>query len=138
LLAATLALSLLLAGCGTINKVRGKDGATNDAEAAKVKPEDPLSRPIQVAWTSARAVRCGFLFDPAKLKASYMASESAAGADEYKMKKLEHAYDYTFESVTAGIKDDANYCNKQRTTAIREALNRYLAGNYTPTAKAAR
>jgi hypothetical protein len=110
---ASILAALQLASCSTIDKVRGKEGvASNDAEAVKVKPEDPLSRPIQVAWTSARAKYCGFLF--------------------------EHAYDYTFDSVTAGIGSDPAYCSKARTEAIRVDLTRYLAGDYTPSARAAR
>jgi hypothetical protein len=54
------------------------------------------------------------------------------------MKKLEKAYDYTFDSVTVTIQDDPTYCNKSRADAIRKDLNRYLAGDYTPSARAAR
>jgi hypothetical protein len=129
--------ALQLASCSTIEKVRSKDGASNDAEAVKVKPEDPLSRPIQVAWTSARAKYCGFLFDPVRLRANYLASAAASNSPD-QMKKLEHAYDYTFESVLAGIGDDPSYCSKGRTDAIRADLTRYLAGDYTPSARAAR
>lgn len=135
-LAAALA-ALQLASCSTIEKVRSKDGASNDAEAVKVKPEDPLSRPIQVAWTSARAKYCGFLFDPVRLRANYLASAAASNSPE-QVKKLEKAYDYTFESVLAGIGDDPSYCSKGRTDAIRADLTRYLAGDYTPSARAAR
>jgi starvation-inducible outer membrane lipoprotein len=136
-LAVTIA-ALSLASCSTIDKVRGKEGvASNDAEAANVKPEDPLSRPIQVAWTSARAKYCGFLFDPVRLRASYLASAAATNTPD-QMKKIEHAYDYTFDSVTAGIGDDPSYCSKARTDAIRVDLTRYLAGDYTPSARAAR
>ena len=129
--------ALQLASCSTIEKVRSKDGASNDAEAVKVKPEDPLSRPIQVAWTSARAKYCGFLFDPVRLRANYLASGAASNSPE-QVKKLEKAYDYTFESVLAGIGDDPSYCSKGRTDAIRADLTRYLAGDYTPSARAAR
>jgi hypothetical protein len=136
-LAAALA-ALQLASCSTIDKVRGKEGvASNDAEAVKVKPEDPLSRPIQVAWTSARAKYCGFLFDPVRLRANYLASAAATNSPD-QIKKIEHAYDYTFDSVLAGIGDDPSYCSKARTDAIRVDLTRYLAGDYTPSARAAR
>ena len=129
--------ALQLASCSTIEKVRSKDGASNDAEAVKVKPEDPLSRPIQVAWTSARAKYCGFLFDPVRLRANYLASAAASNSPD-QIKKLEHAYDYTFDSVLAGIGNDPSYCSKSRTEAIRVDLTRYLAGDYTPSARAAR
>ena len=54
------------------------------------------------------------------------------------MPKIEHAYDYTRQSVADSIKDDINYCSKDRTAAIRRDLNRYLAGDYEPTARMAR
>ena len=37
----------------------------------------------------------------------------------------------------SSIKDDPSYCNKERTAAIRRDLNRYLAGDYSPTARLA-
>jgi hypothetical protein len=54
------------------------------------------------------------------------------------MKKIEQAYDYTRESVLAQINDDPRYCNKDRLSAIRADLNRYLAGDYSPSARLAR
>ncbi len=49
-----------------------------------------------------------------------------AGNPPEQMEKIEHAYDYTLQSVTATIKDDLRYCSKERTAAIRADLNRYL------------
>ena len=45
-------------------------------EVPALSNEDPLARPVAVAWTSARAQRCGFYFDPTKLRASYLAYEA--------------------------------------------------------------
>ena len=53
------------------------------------------------------------------------------------MKKIEEAHDYTRESVLQTINENANYCNKERTDAIRKDLNRYLAGDYRPIARMA-
>ncbi len=137
-LAVALLGATLLAACGTVDRIRGKkEGAADDVAAAKVKPVDPLARPIQVAWTSARASHCGFIFDPAKLRSDYLATEATLGTPPEQMQKLEHAYDYTLQSVTNSIKDDPSYCNKARTDAIRTALNRYLAGDYAPGARIA-
>ncbi len=134
-----------LAACSTVSSIRGKQGASNDSEATQVKPEDPLARPTQVAWTSARARHCGFIFDPLRLRSDYLAAEarrhelgSTSGATEIQIKKLEKTYDYTFDSVTTTIQDNPAYCTKSRTDAIRKDLNRYLAGDYTPSARAAR
>lgn len=135
---AVAAALLALSACSTIDQVRGKEGASSEKEARNVASNDPLARPIQVGWTSARATHCGFIFDPAQLRANYMASEAQAGATPEQMQKIERAYDYTRESVLATIGDNLNYCNKERTAAIRKDLNRYLAGDYTPTARMGR
>lgn len=135
--AALLAVAALT-GCGAVEKFRGpKEGATSDNEARYVSPEDPLARPIQVGWTSARASYCGFVFNPDQLRAEFLASEARLGVPPEQMSKIEHSYDYTRESVLASIKDDPGYCNKERTAAIRRDLNRYLAGDYSPAARLA-
>lgn len=137
---AAFAATLLLTGlsaCSTIERVRGKEGAATESEARNVAPQDPLARPIQVAWTSARAVKCGFVFNPDQLRANFLASEAQAGNPPEQMQKIEQAYDYTLDSVTKTIRDDLGYCNKDRTAAIRKDLNRYLAGDYTPSARMA-
>ena len=99
---------------------------------------DPLARPIQVGWTSARATHCGFIFDPDQLRSNYLASEAQAGATPEQMQKIVRAYDYTRKSTLASIKDNLSYCNKERTAAIRSDLNRYLAGDYAPSARMGR
>ena len=137
LLAATF-LFVALSACGTVDRFRGpQEGAKTELEARSVAPQDPLARPIQVAWTSARATHCGFVFNPDQLRSNFMASEARAGASPEQMQKIERAYDYTLQSVTATIKDNLGYCNKDRTAAIRRDLNRYLAGDYTPSARMA-
>jgi hypothetical protein len=135
---AGIAAALLLqagafAGCSTFDPLAAKDP---EQAAREMELNDPMTRPTQVAWTSARAVHCGFIFDPAQLRANYMAAELQAGNAQ--MEKIEQAYDYTFQSVSATIKADARYCSKERTAAIRKDLNRYLAGDYTPGARMAR
>ncbi len=137
--AALLALAGLSA-CGAVEKIRGprvSEGASSDKEARYVSPEDPLARPIQVGWTSARATHCGFIFDPDRLRSDFLASEARMGIPPDQMPKIEKAYDYTRQSVLASIKDDPGYCSKERTAAIRRDLNRYLAGDYSPTARLA-
>ncbi|HKQ55919.1 MAG TPA: hypothetical protein VJT12_08495, partial [Methyloceanibacter sp.] len=134
------AASLLAAfsACGTVDRVRGpKEGAATELEARSVAPQDPLARPIQVAWTSARASHCGFVFNPDQLRSNFLAAEARTGASPDQMQKVERAYDYTLQSVAATIKDNLNYCNNDRTAAIRRDLNRYLSGDYTPSARMA-
>jgi hypothetical protein len=135
---AAIAALLALSGCSTIDQVRGKDGASSEKEARDVASNDPLARPIQVGWTSARATHCGFIFDPDQLRSNYLASEAQAGATPEQMQKIVRAYDYTRESTLASIKDNLRYCSKERTAAIRSDLNRYLAGDYAPSARMGR
>ncbi|MGC2410514.1 MAG: hypothetical protein ACXWJ4_11105 [Methyloceanibacter sp.] len=131
-------VSLILASCGTVGRVTDKEGASTDQAARYVTPEDPLARPIQVAWTSARASHCGFMFDPAKLKSDYLADETRRGVSPDQLQRISKAYDYTHDSVLQTIDADPSYCNKERTDAIRGDLRRYLAGDYAPTARLAR
>jgi hypothetical protein len=128
----------LLQGCSTVGRVTGQEGVSSDKAARYVTPQDPLARPIQVAWTSARASHCGFMFDPVKLKADFMADEARRGVDQNQLQRTSEAYDYTRDSVMQTIKHDSNYCTKERNDAIRADLRRYLAGDYTPAAKLAR
>jgi hypothetical protein len=139
ILAAALGLAVLQA-CSTVGRVTGssQEGVKTDKDARYMATDDPLARPIQVAWTSARASHCGFMFDPVKLKDDFMAAETRRGVDPYQLQRFSEAYDYTRESVADTIKDDPSYCNKARTDAIRADLRRYLAGDYNPTAKLAR
>jgi hypothetical protein len=133
-----LAIVALLPACSTVERVTGKEGVSTEKAARYVSPDDPLARPIQVAWTSARAAHCGFMFDPEKLKANYLADERRRGLGPNQLDKMAKAYDYTRESVMETISADPAYCNKARIDAIRVDLNRYLAGDYAPTAKLAR
>jgi hypothetical protein len=130
---------VMLTACGTVSRIQGPhDGASNEVEAHNVRPDDPLARPTQVAWTSARASRCGFIFSPEQLRANYLASESRFGYGSAQMQKIEKAYDYTRESVLEQINKESAYCSKDRLDAIRVDLNRYLAGDYRPIARMAR
>ena len=128
-----------LSACGAVQRFKGpKQGASTEAEARYAAPEDPLARPMQVAWTSARATHCGFVFNPDQLRADFLASEQRAGIPPEQMDKIAKAYDYTRQSVLQTIKDNPSYCNKERTAAIRRDLNRYLTGDYSATARMAR
>jgi len=130
----------LLQGCSAVGRITStnKEGATTDVQARYVQPEDPMARSTQVAWVSARASYCGFMFDPVKLKDDYMRDESRRGNGPNQLQRISQAYDYTLQSVTNTIKDDPKYCNRERTDAIRVDLRRYLAGDYSPTSKLAR
>lgn len=133
-------LLAMLTACGTVKGITGgnEPGASSEAEARNVKPEDPLARPVQVGWTSARASHCGFIFDSEQLRARFLAAEAQSGIPPAQMKKIEQAHDYTRNSTLETIRDKPGYCNKERTDAIRLDLNRYLAGDFRPSARLAR
>ena len=154
LLAAPVAVAILFAslgaltGCGTMgsfgggtnnggtqageNPVSGlwSGGNKNAAFPGFTKKAGPNDRPTRVGWLSARASRCGFVFDPAQLRARYFAFEQSYGADSRRMHDIQRAYDYSLESTAAGAKEDANYCTKERVDEIRPELNRYLTGDF--------
>lgn len=104
-----------------------------DAEAAKVAAQpvnDPTARAFGVGSTAARAVKCGYNFDPVRLRTNYLSAEAAsnpAGTGN-----LEKIYDTAFGGVQKAVGGDASYCSATRTADIKEQLNKHLAGDYTP------
>jgi hypothetical protein len=96
-------------------------------------PNDSTSRTLQVAAVSARASYCGYVFEPAKLKASFLASESTQGATQEQLQKIDRDYEYVRLSLAKAISKDTDYCNDQRSKVIKAELARHLAGDFTPT-----
>ncbi len=131
------AAALLLSGCSGSGGLTTASltGGSEPAQAAAPSPSDPTSRAVQVGATSARAVRCGFYFDPAKLKASFLAAEAAAGAAPEQLQKIEREYEYIRLSLTKKIGDDKDYCTEAKAREIKSDLNRHLAGDFTPPVK---
>jgi len=127
-----LAAAGLHAGCGSSASglITGTAPAAADAPGSLIN-EDPRARPIAVAWTSARAHRCGFYFDPTKLRASYLAYEAKqAGAEQ--LTKAEKSYDATFKVIRGRVSSDPDYCSDRKTAEIKADLQRHLAGDFTP------
>jgi hypothetical protein len=128
-----LGTAAVCAGCGGAS---GLLGGTANAETAadapgKLNNDHPLARPIAVAWTSARAHRCGFNFDPFKLKASYLAYEAKhTGADQ--LSKVERSYDDTYRVIRDRVGGDPDYCTDSKSAEIKADLVRHLAGDFTP------
>lgn len=133
LLPSTLLLvgTLLLAGCGnSASGLTTGSAPAGDAPAA-ISNDDPLARPVAVAWTSARAQRCGFYFDPAKLRSSYLAYEAKQSSGE-QLSKAEKTYDSTFKLISQRVATDTDYCTERKSSAIKADLQRHLAGDFTP------
>lgn len=128
--AALLAVTAMHAGCGS--SASGLTPGAQLADTPTVTNEDPMARPIQVAWTAARAERCGFYFDPAKLRASYMSYESAHGAAGEQLAKIQASYDTTFKTISGRVSSNPDYCSDKKSTEIKADLQRHLAGDYAP------
>ena len=130
------ASTLALAACGDSAKslLTGSimTGKKTKASAPSPAKSDPLARPVQVGWVSARASRCGFYFDPAKLKQQYLAAEAATGMPLDQLRRLELTYDYSLKSTAIKIAKVEDYCTERRAKLIRKDLQRHLAGDYTP------
>ncbi len=92
---------------------------------------DPTMRAFQVGTVSARAIKCGFNFDPAKLKTNYLSYERTMtpGGD---LAKVEKIYDVSFNGVAKAVAGQSDYCSEEKTKAIKADLSRHLAGDYTP------
>jgi hypothetical protein len=120
----------LAAGCGG-NAAGLTTSSTAPSDSKIPSNDDPMARPTFVAWTSARAKRCGFFFDPAKLKANYLAFESKQGQGA-NLANIEKVYDQTFKSTSDSAWAQEDYCSERKGTDIKQELARHLAGDYTP------
>jgi hypothetical protein len=108
-------------------------GGSSSTSKENRDPNDPVARAMGVAATSARALKCGYNFDPAKLKSQYLAFETASAPTIGE--NLSRVYDTAFASVTKAIaakEQEEEYCTPDRTNRIKTALNRNLGGDYTP------
>ena len=127
-----LAGAVALSGCGS--SASGLITGTadpNPENPGSISNENPLARPMAVAWTSARAEKCGFYFDPVKLRASYLAYEAnQSGPDQ--LGKAQHVYDTTFKSIGQKIGTNPDYCTDRKSADIKADLQRHLAGDFTP------
>jgi hypothetical protein len=129
-----LAGTLLHAGCsnGSAGLVTGSSNLLPADAPATAGIDDALARPVAVAWTSARAKRCAFYFDPAKLRENYLSYEAKQGAAGEQYAKIEKAYDTTYRVTWDKIVADPDYCSERKGLDIKADLQRYLSGDYTP------
>ena len=134
----TALLAMALTGCGnggsgvTTATVLGPEAAS---QANPVQQSDPNARAVQVGATSARAVKCGYNFDAAKLRASYLAAEAQQGLPPDQIAKVEKTYDTTQTSVAKAVAAQGDYCTEAKTREIKADLTRHLAGDFNPPQK---
>lgn len=122
----------LLGGCGaslpslSTGSLFGSKPAT-----PPVVQNDPTSRAIDVGVTSARAIKCGYNFDPAKLRNQFLTAEQTANPTS--AANLPQVYDTAFNGVSKAVaQKGSDYCSPAKTARIKTALTRHLAGDYTP------
>jgi hypothetical protein len=142
-----LVFAVALAGCSSSNGVSTASvlgnaptpppaGTTQDGAVAAV-PMVPAStltdRALQVGSVSARAAKCGYNFDAEKLKAAYLSSEIGRGSDASQAEKI---YNVSYSGVMKAAAEDPNFCSERKTQKIKTDLNRLLAGDFEPPAKA--
>ena len=119
-----------LGGCGaklpSLSTGSLLGGSTSATAKANANPNDPIARTMDVAATSARAIKCGYNFDPVKLKNQFLASESATNPAE--AAKLPQIYDTAFNGVSKALAGEgADYCSELKVARIKLALTRHLA-----------
>lgn len=134
LILAAMGLAGTLAGCGagsslTTGSLVGGSGA---GQPAAPKPVTASDRALHVGATVARAQRCGFVFDPEQVRASYFAAEQQAGAAPDVLQRVQKEFDFTRQNVLAAIAKDDAYCTEGRNREVKAALNRQLAGDFDP------
>ncbi len=138
-LAAASVAAVLSSGCGASigNMTTGSlFGGSSTGTAAPAVPQvvnDPTARAIQVGTTSARAQKCGFNFDPVRLRTQFLAAENPVLTNPADAAKLSQIYDTSLNGLSKAVAGQGqDYCSADKTRKIKEALNRHLAGDYTP------
>lgn len=130
-----LTAALSLTACGNAGGVT--TGALFGSSQPKPVTDERTERALEVAATSARASRCGYNFDAAKLRQAYLAYETAQGGTPEQVAKSEKVFDYTRTSLTEKIAKEENFCSEAKTKEIKASLTRNLAGDFSATPKKA-
>lgn len=121
-----------LAGCSGASDLTTGSIFGESKPPPKSEINDPPMRAFQVGTVSARAIKCGFNFDPAKLKTNYLAYEKqTAGVD---ITRIERIYDVSFNGVAKAVATESDYCSTEKTRTIKADLGRHLVGDYSPSA----
>lgn len=138
-IAGALLTTSLLTGCGSSNPLTtgslfgGDDKKKAEAPAKPAAPPDTsINRALQVGTVSARAVKCGFNFDPGRVKGNFLAAEAKAGTGVDEIAKAEKIYNVGYNGVAKAVADKPNYCTAKKAKEIKDDLALLLAGNFTP------
>lgn len=125
--------ALALCGCGKTATNLLNTGSLTSQPKAQAAPAaaTPADRAMHVAATSARAQKCGYYFDPAKLRADYLAFESSNGLPAEQLPGVTKLYDFTNAKISTTIAKNDAYCDEVQTGKIKTRLAKYLAGDYS-------
>lgn len=113
----------------------GMDSAKQAAAPTgpQAPPDTPFNRAFRVGTVSARAVKCGFNFDAAKVKSSWLANESQIGTGAEEMAKIDKVYNFSYNGIMkAAARKGESYCAGDRPNEIKADLATLLAGDFTP------
>lgn len=129
------AIAAGLAGCSTWSGLTTSSISGSDKAAAlppgPVAIADPNKRAVRIAEISARAEKCGFYFDAARLRNAYLASEAGQGLDAATLDKVTKNYDLSRQVTWKALASDDDYCSGSRTSQIKTALSKVLANDFT-------
>lgn len=135
-------VSAVLAGCSlgngglTTGSLASNNAAGAGAVPAATASADPVTRALHVGSFMARAQKCGYNFDAAKMKSDFFASQTAAGLPAAELPKIEKAYATGYNGVAKAVSKASEYCTAQRTKSIKNELTKYLAGDFSAPKKA--
>lgn len=90
----------------------------------------PNERAAHAATISAEASKCGYNFDPAKVRSGYLSYEAAQGLQPDDVAKLEKIYDNARGKLFSVIGKAEDFCSEERTEKIKRELAKQLAGDF--------
>ncbi len=123
--------TLSLAACSGSGGSGVTTGSLFGSAQAKAPTDDRTERAILAGATSARAARCGYNFDPNRLRQAYMAYETAQGGKPEEVAKAEKTFDYTRTSLAAKIAKEEDFCSDAKTKEVKAELTKQLAGDFS-------
>ena len=127
------AAALSLSACGNGGGVT--TGSLFGSSQPKPVTDDRTERALEAAATSARASRCGYNFDPARLRHAYLAYETAQGGTPEQVAKAEKVYDFTRSSLVEKIAKEEDFCSDEKTKDIKASLTKKMAGDFSAAPK---
>lgn len=124
-------ISTLVLGACSGNSPSLTTGSLFGGAQAKPVTDDRTERALLAGATSARAARCGYNFDPGRLRQAYVAYETAQGGSPDDLAKAEKTFDYTRTSLAAKIAKEDDFCSDSKTKEVKAALTKQLAGDFS-------